>query len=112
MIRRCLRHSETAATSAALGSDFEDRAACRLTRLQRFMGLGHIAQAEALANLYLPVAGQHFRCQGLCHGLTIRVICDVGKKRGAGDLERAYMEQVDGLWVMDTGGAKYLQVRE
>ena len=29
-----------------------------------------------------------------------------------GDLERAYMEQVDGLWVMDTGGSKYLQVRE
>ncbi|MEO1322169.1 MAG: serine hydrolase domain-containing protein [Pseudomonadota bacterium] len=29
-----------------------------------------------------------------------------------GDLERAYMEQVDGLWVMDTGGSRYLQVRE
>lgn len=29
-----------------------------------------------------------------------------------GDLEEASFEQVDGLWVMESGGAKYLQVEE
>jgi hypothetical protein len=40
--------------------DFEDRAACRLTRFKRSMSFGDIFQRKALADVYLHVAGQNF----------------------------------------------------
>ncbi|MEM9178531.1 MAG: serine hydrolase domain-containing protein [Pseudomonadota bacterium] len=89
-----------------------DRYKMSATELTSFAG-PYVREGETDILFDIAVSGADLAAQVRAYDYRFKLIpLSTNEFIDPGDLERATMEKVDDLWVMETGGAKYIQVRE